>query len=79
MSVSFKSLEELYSRLTPALTVRKEELSKEGYSYIKEEDIFEALRRGKWNTSVNLTLFDLVNDILNINIEVVDAYLKQKY
>ena len=75
MAVGFRSLEELYNRILPVLTVRRDELARMGYSYVKEVDIFECLKQNKWNTKVHLTLTDLVHDIFHISIEEIDDYL----
>ena len=36
--ITFTSLEELYTRLKPALRTKKEEMKRNGYVYIKEQD-----------------------------------------
>lgn len=77
MAVSFHSLEELYNRLFPVLTVRRDELDRMGYPYIKEIDIFEVLKTNKWNTRMHLTLTDLVHDIMNITPEEINDYLER--
>ena len=77
MAVGFHSLEELYNRLLPVLTVRKDEFDRMGYTYVKEIDIFESLKKNKWNTKAHLTLTDLVHDIMSISIEEIDDYLER--
>ena len=52
--IRFSSLEELYKRLKPALSSKKKELNKLGYVYIKEEDIWNALKNNKWKSSLDL-------------------------
>lgn len=51
MEVEFNSLEELYQRIKPALTTKKEEMRRSGYVYIKEEDIWNYLKEVKWLNS----------------------------
>ena len=78
MDVEFTSLEELYNRLKPALTAKVSEMKKFGYSYIKEEDIWNYLKEIKWINSKNLLLFEMVQDVLNAENSIIDDYLKKK-
>ena len=58
------TLEELYKRLKPALLTKKNELKRSGIEYIKEEDIWNYLIRNDWKKRENLTIAEMVNDIL---------------
>lgn len=78
MDVVFNSLEELYQRIKPALTTKKEEMRRNGYVYIKEEDIWNYLKEVKWVNSKNLSLYQMTCDILDTNDEVIDQYLRKK-
>lgn len=78
MDIEFNSLEELYKRLKPALTTKTDEIKRQGYTYIKEEDVWNYLKEVKWKTSVNLSLYEMVSDILNLESEKIDSYLKDK-
>lgn len=78
MDIKFDSLEELYQRLLPALRAKKEEMRRNGFSYIKEEDIWNYLKINKWKSSSGLTLFDMVNDVLNTEDIYIDDYLKKE-
>lgn len=78
MEVEFKSLEELYQRVRPALFTKKEEMRRNGYDYIHEEDIWNYLKETKWPNDKNLTLYQMVDDILNIEDTCIDSYLKSK-
>ena len=62
--IKFTSLNELYERVLPALSSRKEEIKRMKVTYVKEEDIWNYLKETKWKNSGNLTLIDMVNDIL---------------
>ena len=68
MDVEFNSLEELYRRIKPALHTKKEEMKRNGYPYIKEEDIWNYLKEVKWVHSKNLSLYQMVSDVLNVKI-----------
>lgn len=74
----FNSLEELYERIKPALHTKREEMKRAGYAYIKTEDIWNCLKETVWKKSHNLSLHQMVSDILNIENAQIDAYLKEK-
>ncbi|MEG1495081.1 MAG: post-transcriptional regulator [Bacilli bacterium] len=78
MDLTFQSIEELYKRLFPALRTKKRELHNKDLAYITEDDIWNYLRHNKWNKSSNLTLSDMVNDILLLTGREVDEFLKSK-
>lgn len=78
MDIEFSSLEELYKRLKPALTTKCDEIKRDGYTYIKEEDIWNYFKEIKWRTSKDLSLYEMVGDILNLESTVIDNYLKEK-
>ena len=61
--LKFKSLEDLYNRILPALKCEARELHKKGYNYIHEEDIWNYLKTYKWTSSRDLDLSAMVNDI----------------
>ena len=79
MSVSeYKSQQELYQELIPALNVKLRLLQKSEYHYITREDIWNCLKETKWVNSVDLTLGEMVSDIIRIDNQVIDLYLKNK-
>lgn len=78
MELEFKSLEELYNRLKPALDTKKSEMNRNGYQYIKVEDIWNYLKEVKWRKANNLSLYEMVSDVLNTDNGIIDSYLKQK-
>lgn len=71
------SKEELYKRVKPALRAKKRELSRLGYYYIKETDIWNYLIQSKWLKSHDLMLSDVVDDILNSSNRKLDHYVKE--
>ncbi len=77
MDITFSSLKELYERLLPALRTKKNEMVRQGYTYIKEEDIWNYFKEKKWTKAKNLTLFDMVDDILNTDVILIDHYFKK--
>ena len=72
------SLKELYIRLKPALTTKAREMRRKGSVYIKETDIWNYLTENKWKNSRNLSLAEMVDDILNSDDAIIDDYLKSK-
>ena len=66
MKPEFESIDELKKRLMPALRIRVRELNKENRS-VTTEDLWEYFI-SIWHRSKNLTLADLVDDILNKKI-----------
>lgn len=77
--IKFKSLEDLYKRIYPALKSKKRELNKKGYNYIHEIDIWNYLKTNKWRRSQDLDLGCMVNDIFNIQDREIDNYVKEEF
>lgn len=76
MELKFNSEEELYTRVLPALKTKKNEIKRIGINYILEEDIWNALKINKWQYKNNLSLSEMVDDILNTDISFFDKYIK---
>ena len=72
----FKSPEELYQRLKPALEAKQNEMLRKGYHYVKIENLWNYLKDNKWMKATNLNLCDMVNDILNLEDEEIYENLK---
>ena len=79
MDIEFKSVGELYERLIPALATKEYELKRNGYSYIKKEDVWNYLTSYKWKSSNSLLLFQMVDDILNIDDILLKNYIEKKF
>ena len=78
MDLEFSSLKDLYLRVEPALKAKKTELNRIGLSYIGQNDIWEYLVESKWKQGKDLTLSDIVDDILNTDNNLIDKYFKEK-
>lgn len=78
MEMEFKTQQELYQHILPALKTKKNAMYRQGFLYIKEEDIWNYLKETKWPKENNLSLHDVVNDILNCDDVYVDLYMKKK-
>ena len=76
MDIEFNSAEELFDRLKPALRSKVFELQKEGYRYLEIEDVWNYLKEVKWKGSVNLSLNEMVSDILLTENILIDNYFK---
>lgn len=71
--IEFNNLQELKTRITPALKTKVKELN----SFITEEDIWKYLKT-KWKTSTNLTLYDIINDIIKLKKEEIEEYIRSE-
>ena len=74
--MKFKSTEELFVRLKPALVAKQEEILRKGYFYIKIEDIWHYLAEEKWKKAIGLTLDEMANDILMAEEDEIYKNLK---
>jgi hypothetical protein len=73
--LNFKSSEELYNRISPALYSKVQELKRLKIDYIKEEDIWNYLIKNEWKKRENLTIAQMVNDILNIDNDLIIGHV----
>ncbi len=78
MDIEFNSIKELYERLKPALNTKLTELKRNDLDYIKIEDIWNYLKITKWEKSSNLLLYQMVDDILNLDNSDIDEYVKEQ-
>ena len=75
--MEYQSLQELYKDLQGAFKVKLRLIGND-YKHIKEKDIWEYLRINKWSTASGLTLSEMVNDIIEVNIKKVEEYQREK-
>jgi len=78
MDIEFNSIKELYDRVTPALNTKVTELKRNDLDYIKKDDIWNYLKLTKWSTANNLLLYQMVDDILNLDNNEIDEYVKEE-
>ena len=76
MDIEFNNVKELYERLKPALNTKLTELKRNDLDYIKIEDIWNYLKDSKWSMANNLLLYQMVDDILNLDNNEIDEYVK---
>lgn len=72
----YTSVKELYNSLIPAFNVKLRLINKE-YDYITKTDIWNYLKINKWSKDTGLTISDMVDDIIMVDIEKVDEFLKE--
>lgn len=71
----YNSQRELFNMLSGAFNV-KLRLIKDEYDYIKKIDIWNYLKINKWCKDKNLSLSEMVNDIIEVDITKVDLFIK---
>lgn len=69
--MGFDSLTKLYQAILPAFNVKKSLLSITKYKNITNETIWKYLSTNKWKYGIDLTLAEIVNDIINLDIEKI--------
>jgi len=74
--MEYNSQEELFKSLKGAFKVKLRTINKE-YDYIKMVDIWNYLKINKWCKDRNLSISEMVNDIIDVDIVKVDQFLKQ--
>ena len=78
MDIEFNNVKELYDRVTPALNTKVIELKRNDLDYIKKDDIWNYLKNTKWKMANNLLLYQMVDDILNLDNNEIDEYVKSE-
>lgn len=66
--MNFNSLDELYNKVLPALTIKVNENN----NIITEKEIWDYLSKEKWCKSVDLSLAEMINDILKLDISLIN-------
>lgn len=75
--MDYSSEKELFNDLKGALKV-KFRMIKEKYDYISMLDIWNYLKLNKWRYDQNLTISEMVNDIIDVDIIKVDTFIKSQ-
>lgn len=75
----FKSLEELYKKLLPAFRVKINDLRRNNITTVNNEDIWNYLKDTTWIRKENLTLGEMVNDIITLSeIDITNYIISKK-
>ena len=75
MNDEFKTIDDLFKRLKPALYSKVIELKRKGLDYIREEDIFNYLLETSWSEKDNISISELTNDILYLDDNLITNYV----
>ncbi len=78
MDYEFSSVLDLKAHIKPALDSKVRELQRKNINYVSQDDIFEYLRNMVWPLKSNLTLYNIVDDILNTDNEIFSNYVVSK-
>jgi hypothetical protein len=78
-NIEFKSKEELYKRILPALKSQRKRLTYDGFGYITEEQIWNYLKKNTWAHTRGLELCDMVKDIMNVDSLEINKYYFNEY
>jgi len=73
----FNSIDDLYKRVLPALQARVSELKRENYMYIDVLDIWNYCVENIWKNKTDLRIYELVNDILNVDGIKLEVYIRK--
>ena len=76
--MEYTSQEELYKALIPVFNVKKRLITIGRYQGITNEDIWTYLSDNIWKYDIGLTISDIVNDIINVDIKLVNDYIGGK-
>ena len=71
----YNNIRELFNGLIPAFNVKLRLIHKD-YDYITKTDIWNYLKINKWCKDSNLTISEMVDDIIMVDINKVDLFLK---
>ena len=69
--MEYKNQLDLYQDLRPVFRVKERLNGVNGYSDVTINDIWHYLAINKWKNSTNLTLSDIVNDIITVDISMI--------
>ena len=78
MDYEFSSVLDLKAHIKPALDSKVRELQRKNINFVSQDDIFEYLRNMVWPLKSNLTLYNIVDDILNTDNEIFSNYVVSK-
>jgi len=76
--MEYTNQKELYIALLPAFSVKRRLNSITKFPNTQNSDIWKYLAEKKWKYSLNLTISDMVNDIIMVDINDVNHFLGGK-
>lgn len=72
----FSSIEELYKRVEPALKSKVKDLTRVGVTYVQKADVWNYLKNNVWCKKNNLSLGEVVNDIMTVSNGELETYVQ---
>ncbi len=66
--MEYSNIFELYKALAPVFSVKRRLLTITNYQSLKDEDIFKYLAKTKWQNAHDLTISEMVNDIITLDV-----------
>ena len=76
--IEFKTVEELYKRVSPALYSKVKEIKRMGYTLVTEKDVWNYLVDNDWKNRTNLEHYDLISDIMNADNYKINCYVTER-
>ena len=67
--MEFTSLSQLYGKLIPAFNVKQRLIKNSKYKDITNENIWSYLTDTKWRNAKDLSLSEMINDIITVDLE----------
>ena len=61
----FKTIEELYQRVYPALRIKAKDMKLEKLAFVDERSLWNYFCNKKWKIQKSITLGEMIDDILN--------------
>lgn len=75
--MEFTSLQQLYKKLLPAFNVKKRLILNSKYKDITNENIWHYLTETKWRQANNLSLPEMINDIITVDLSDIYKYTEE--
>lgn len=75
--MEFTSLQQLYRKLIPVFNVKKRLILNSKYKDITNENIWLYLTETKWRQSKNLSLPEMINDIITVDLEDISKCMEE--
>lgn len=76
--IKFKTIDELYNTILPALKSKLDDLHYQGYVLINEKDIWNYLIDNKWTHSHDLELSNIIDDIFISDGYEISSYARAR-
>ena len=75
--MEFTSLTQLYRKLLPAFNAKRRLIKNSKYPNITNENIWSYLTETKWRQTNNLSITEMTNDIITVDLEDINNYMKE--